>query len=372
MVKIGFYQVGLGWSYKQLRDYWVEADKLGFDSGHIMDNTIYARPDGSISSVHEAWTFLAAIAEATSNIRIGPQVTPTQRRAPALFAKITAEVDHISNGRVFVGMGVGDMSKYHLPWGMPFPEKLSERAKIMREEIEVMKLMWTEEKANYEGNYYTLRNAQMLPKPVQQPNPPIYIGIGQGTKITPRVAADLADGVLLCNGSDQAVRELLAAIEEHCKDVGRDFGSFHKERMVSVVMLEDENDRSYLEWHDEMKRGDARFRSRDAWYPPPRELNPGYQTVSLKEQSAFIRDIAAAGGTPDEVSPEGFEGVEPPREGYSVHYITHRFVIGTPDQVARELKEIVDMGLDELVILGLETIEDLQRFASEVMPYVRE
>ena len=72
------------------------------------------------------------------------------------------------------------------------------------------------------------------------------------------------------------------------------------------------------------------------------------------------------------MSPEGFSGVEPPREGYAVHYITHRFVIGTPSQIVRELKEIVDMGLDELVIVGLESIEDLRKFDSEVMPYVRE
>ncbi|RLA40045.1 MAG: hypothetical protein DRR06_18085, partial [Gammaproteobacteria bacterium] len=139
MTSIGFCQNGMGWSWEQIRDFWVEAEKLGFENGTMMDNNIYTGPpDDTVIPTHETWTSLAAIAEATSKIRIGPQVTPCARRAPSLFAKMVTQVDHISNGRVYVGMGVGDLPKYNLPWGMPFPKKISERSDILREEIEIM------------------------------------------------------------------------------------------------------------------------------------------------------------------------------------------------------------------------------------------
>lgn len=365
MVKIGFCQPGMGWTYDQMRDFWVEGDKLGFDSGTMMDNLIYTGPpDGAVRPTFETWTFLPAIAALTSNIRIGPQVTPCLRRAPALFAKATTQTDHISNGRVFVGMGVGDMPKYHLPWGMPFPEKLSERAKILREEIEVMKLMWTEEKASYEGNFYTLNDAEMIPKPIQKPHPPIYIGLSFGTKIMPRLAAELTDGVAIYNGSHQATKDLLAVVEGHCEAVGRDYSAFYKSVTVDVILLDDANDRAYLEWPGGIPASLP-------LYPPPRELLPEYNSVSLKEQLEFLRSIFAAGGAPDEVAKVLPAGVEAPRDGYNIGSMANRYVIGTPGQVVEELKQIAALGVDELCIQGLDSIDALRRFAQEVMPKVR-
>ncbi len=123
MPEIGFYQPGMGWSYEQLRDFWVEAENLGFDYGWMMDNVTYRNlyKLGEKVPVFETWTVLPALAEATSKIKMGPMVTPVNRRHPALFAKITSCFDQISNGRLELGMGAGDTAEYHLPWGMTLP-----------------------------------------------------------------------------------------------------------------------------------------------------------------------------------------------------------------------------------------------------------
>ena len=360
--KIGFCEPGMGHSWTELRDFWVEAERLGFESGTMMDNLIYTGlPNNEVRPTFETWSVLPALAEVTSKIQIGPEVTPCLRRAPALFAKMTTQVDHISNGRVFVGMGVGDMPKYHLPWGMPFPASISERAKILREEIEVMKLMWTEDKANYQGEYYHLDNAEMLPKPIQQGGPPIYIGINMGTKVTPRIATELCDGVLIYNGSQQASKDLLGFVRQRCEDSGRDYDSFYKGLTVSVQLLEREDDRAYVDainW--DLPDG-----------APPREYLADWNTVSLKEQQDFARAIFGAERMVDETDLSLPEGVVAPRQGYNMSSIANRFIIGTPDQVVEDLKEVAELGLDEIHIQGLGNLRNLQIFGSEVLPELR-
>ena len=365
--KIGFCQPGMGWSWEQLRDFWIEAEKLGFDSGTMMDNLIYTGPpNDKVRPTFETWTVLPALAALTSKIRIGPQVTPCLRRAPALFAKMTTQADHISNGRIYLGMGVGDMPKYHLPWGMPFPEKISERAKILREEIEVMKLMWTEDKANYQGEHYHLDDAEMIPKPIQKGGPPIYMGLSFGTKIMPRLAAELCDGVLLYNGSDQALRDLLDVVRECCEKEGKDYDSYYKGLTVNVWLQDDENDTSYLKLAEQ----NYCFPS----FPdgaPPREMIADWNTVTLKEQLAFMKSIFSSGELLDETNHSLPEGVVPPREGYGMTSMPNRFVIGTSEQVVEELKQIAEMGVDEIYIQGLDSMEALQKFGTEVLPNLR-
>ena len=365
--KIGFCQPGMGWSWPQLRDFWVEGEKLGFDSGTMMDNLIYTGPpNDAVRPTFETWSVLPALAEVTSRIRIGPQVTPCLRRAPALFAKMTTQVDHISDGRVYLGLGVGDMPKYHLPWGMPFPAKISERAKILREEIAVMKLMWNEDKANFQGNYYHLDDAEMIPKPIQKGGPPLYLGLAFGAKLMPRLAVELCDGVLLYNGSDRAVEDLLEIIKGFCEEAGRDFSSFYKGLTVNVHLLDNEDDRGYLDLEAE---GYIFPSLPDG--APPRELIPEWNTVTLAEQHAFMKVLFASGELLDECNMGLPEGVVPPREGYNMTSMPNRFVIGTSEQVVEELTQIAEMGLDEIYIQGLDSLEELQKFGTEVLPKLR-
>ena len=138
MTEVGFTQNGIGWDYQRMRDFWVEADRLGFDSGSLMDNSVFPWFEGEMLDTFEAWTILPALAEVTERIRIGPLVTPCSRRHPALLAKITTTFDRISNGRLNLALGTSDKSVFFQPWGMSYP-KFSERVKILREEIEILK-----------------------------------------------------------------------------------------------------------------------------------------------------------------------------------------------------------------------------------------
>ena len=131
----------------------VAAEETGFDSYWTMDNVVLIHPDTEEQlPVFETWTLLPALAAVTKKIRMGPLVTPCNRRHPALFAKMTTTFDRISNGRLDLGLGPGDDPIYFVPWGMSYP-KTSVRIKILREEIEVLKRMWTEERASFEGEF---------------------------------------------------------------------------------------------------------------------------------------------------------------------------------------------------------------------------
>jgi len=124
---------------------------------------------------HEAWTTLAALAEATSRIRIGVLVTSVGYRHPALLAKMAATLDVIAGGRLEFGIGAGYLEAEYRMYGLPFPPAAVRIAQL-DEAIRVCKLLWTHERANFAGSYFTLTNAVCAPKPVQQPYPPIWIG----------------------------------------------------------------------------------------------------------------------------------------------------------------------------------------------------
>jgi len=352
MLEIGFYQPGMGWSYEQLRDFWVEGENLGFDYGWMMDNVTYRNlyKLGEKVPVFETWTVLPALAEATSKIRMGPMVSPVNRRYPALFAKITSCFDQISNGRLELGVGAGDTSEYHLPWGMSFP-KASVRVETLREEIQVLKLMWTEKKANFKGKYYTLNDATMDPKPIQKPHPPIWMGILRGKMMT-RLAAEEADGVNVYNASHRAAIEILKNFEGVCQEVGRDYNSVRKSIVFDVVFLENEDDLSYLEVPEGIPPSLPRITGTI-------EELAKYQNFSLDEQAAMVKQ--ANNPTIGSIEYENL---------YS--RLADRFVIGTPDRVVAEVRRIAEIGFDLLIVQGLDTIEDLRKFATEVMPKVRE
>ncbi len=136
----------------------------------------------------EAWTAMAALSQATSKVLIGPQVTPIAFRHPVFVAKMAATIDLISNGRFVLQVGTGWHREEYENFGFTFDEKFSVRYKKMIESLEVVKALWTSEgPANYNGEYFQLRDAPFGPKPVQKPHPPIWFG-GMGAKVRQAVA----------------------------------------------------------------------------------------------------------------------------------------------------------------------------------------
>src|ERR1700686_1808388 len=140
---------------------------------------------------HDAWTTLAGLAARTSTLRFGALVSPATFRLPGLLANAVATVDHVSGGRIELGLGAGWMEREHRAYGFPFPET-SVRLEMFAEQLEIVHRLWTEERVDFRGTHYTLENAPAQPKPLQRPRPRLLVG-GSGTRGTAGPAARFAD-----------------------------------------------------------------------------------------------------------------------------------------------------------------------------------
>ena len=135
--------------------------------------------DEAHNVAHDAWTTIAALAARTSKLRFGTLVSPATFRAPGLLANAAATADHVSGGRIELGMGAGWMEREHRAYGFPFPE-VRTRVEMLAEQVEIVHRLWTEERVDFRGRHYTLEDAPAQPKPVQQPRPPLLVGGGGG------------------------------------------------------------------------------------------------------------------------------------------------------------------------------------------------
>ena len=140
---------------------------------------------------HDAWTTLAGLAARTTTLRLGTLVSPATFRAQALLANAAATVDHISGGRVELGIGAGWMEREHRAYGFPFPDTPT-RVTMFREQLEIVHRLWTEERVDFRGEHYVLEDAPAQPKPLQRPHPPILVG-GSGKRGTLEPALRFAD-----------------------------------------------------------------------------------------------------------------------------------------------------------------------------------
>jgi F420-dependent oxidoreductase-like protein len=175
----------------------------------------------------ECWTTLSAIASATTNIRLGTMVTSNGFRNPALLAKMAATVDVISNGRLEFGLGSGVQKDEHVAYGFPFL-KPSQRAECLKESVEIIKQMWTQEKTTYKGKHYQIADAVCEPKPLQKPHPPLIIG-GAGEKYTLKVTAQYADRFDFGFIPDiEEYKHKLQVLESYCESAGRNFEEIEK------------------------------------------------------------------------------------------------------------------------------------------------
>jgi F420-dependent oxidoreductase-like protein len=153
-------------------------------------------------------------------VRIGNMVTGNTYRHPGVLAKIATTVDHLSAGRLEFGIGAGWAEVEHTMLGLDFPG-VGERLRRLDEACTVIKKLWTEERADFDGRYYDLTGALANPKPVQRPHPPIWIG-GGGEQRTLRIVATHADVWNFAGGPVETAIHKVEVLERHCADVGRD------------------------------------------------------------------------------------------------------------------------------------------------------
>ncbi|MGE5635773.1 MAG: TIGR03560 family F420-dependent LLM class oxidoreductase [Nocardioidaceae bacterium] len=168
----------------------------------------------------DAWTTLASLAAVTTTLRLGTLVSPATFRHPAVLAKSAATVDHVSGGRVELGMGAGWLEAEHTAFGFPFPAP-SERMEVLEEQLEVVRRLWADGASSFAGRHYRLEDVDARPKPVQRPGPPLIVGGHAGPR-SARLAARFADEYNTYSATAADCRERRQRVAEACEREGRD------------------------------------------------------------------------------------------------------------------------------------------------------
>ncbi|MGW4488781.1 LLM class flavin-dependent oxidoreductase [Amycolatopsis sp. NPDC004368] len=205
-----------------LREIWAIADDARFDGLWTFD---HFAPMGPVRTgeVFEAWTLMAAMAQATRHVRIGCLVSGNTNRHPAVLAKMAATVDHLSGGRLDVGLDAGGDELADTMLGLPTPPA-RERVARLAEACEVLGLLWTRPVADFRGTHFALTAATSDPKPVQAPRPPLWLG-SNGERHGLRVVAEHADvwvNASLPGTPVDELRRLSGVLDRHCAEIGRD------------------------------------------------------------------------------------------------------------------------------------------------------
>ena len=222
---------------------WQLFERLGYESAWLCDHLI--QPSRPAGPYFEAWSLLGGLAAVTKSIRVGILVTSNTFRYPQVLAKMAVTVDHISRGRLEIGMGAGWYEPEHTMFGIDFPET-KELVSRFEEAVRVVDLMTREDTSSFEGKYYTLKGARSRPPSVQKPRPPVVIG-AFGPRML-RIVAKYAD-TWNAFGTPAAMRERNQMLDDYCREIGRDPETL---------------DRSLYYWV--AKAGDDPWASRDAFY----------------------------------------------------------------------------------------------------------
>lgn len=303
-----FIEPQLGATYDDQLAVAQRAEGLGFEGFFRSDHYMAAR--GGPPGPTDSWVTLGALARETSTIRLGTLVSSATFRLPGPLAVAVAQVDQMSGGRVELGLGTGWHEQEHTAYGIPFPP-VAERFGRLEEQLEILTGLWSTPQGatfSFEGRYYDLTDSPALPKPVQQPGPPVIIG-GKGPKRTPRLAARFADEF---NVPFSSLADTTASYD----------------RVVAAIEAEGRDGRAPI-------------------------VFSFAQTIVCGANDAEVRRRAEAVG----LDPNG-----PPAAGGQIY--------GTPAQVAEQLADFVKAGASRafLQVLDLRDLEHLELIAAEVAP----
>ena len=237
------------------------AESAGFDGAWVFDHftPLYGDRNGACM---EAWTLLAGLAAITSRIRLGVLVTGITYRHPSVLATEAITVDHISRGRVELGLGAAWHQPEHEELGIPFPP-LKERAQRLEEGVQVIRLLMTKDRATFKGRHYQLAGASYHPKPVQRPHPPIWIG-ASGEQLMLPIVARQADA-WHAFGSEDSMARKSRLLDQLAEKAGRDPKAILRSASLSLSRP----------W-DQVRRRAAQLRSsaRGAPASVPRAISP--------------------------------------------------------------------------------------------------
>ena len=213
------------------------AQELGFEGLFRSDH--YSAIIRERADAHDAWATLAGLASLTERIRLGTLVSPATFRHPSVLARMAVTVDHISRGRVEVGMGSGWYEREHLENGFPYLDA-RRRFELFAEQVEVVVRSWTEEGFDHSGPAYELRGQAARPRPFQQPHPPLLLAGGSVKRRFAALAARYASEVNTLGAPDDELRARKERLDRACADAGRDPASLVYSVMTACFVGEDE------------------------------------------------------------------------------------------------------------------------------------
>jgi F420-dependent oxidoreductase-like protein len=215
-------------SFDEYLAIWRFAEEVGLDWASVFDHfqPIQSDQDGPC---YEGFTLLAAMAAHTERLACGIIVSGVTYRHPAVLANMAATIDHVSGGRMELGVGAAWNEDEHAEYGLPFP-RIGVRMDMLDETCHILRALWTQPRANFSGKHFTLTEARCEPKPVQE-RMPLWIG-GAGEKRTLRIVAEHATGWNTFFGDIDEYRHKLDVLERHCEAVGRDPAEIRKQIVI--------------------------------------------------------------------------------------------------------------------------------------------
>jgi F420-dependent oxidoreductase-like protein len=212
-----------GASYDDLLRVAKASEDAGYDAFFRSDHYLKMGEVSGEPGPTDAWITLAGLARETSRIRLGTLVNSATFRLPGPLAIAVAQVDQMSGGRVELGLGAGWFETEHAAYGIPFPG-VRERFDLLEEQLEVITGLWRTlpgDRYSFAGSHYTLTDSPALPKPVQQPHPPVIVG-GHGPKRTPALAARFATEFNVAFSTPDVAAIQFERVAEACREIGRD------------------------------------------------------------------------------------------------------------------------------------------------------
>src|SRR5262245_6717499 len=230
-MRFGIFTSMGGQNWAGVLELWRHLERTRWDIACVTDHFMPNTKDRE-GPVLESLSTLSALAALIPRMRVGTIVLGNTYRHPAIVAKMAAQVDIISGGRLVLGLGAGWQQNEHEAYGIPF-YTVRERLDRLDEACVVIRSLWTKHRSNFNGRYYRLSDAPLEPKPVQKPHPELMIG-GGGERITLGIVARHADHWNVWGGPNVLARKS-AILQEHCLKAARDSRTIH--RSVNMALL---------------------------------------------------------------------------------------------------------------------------------------
>ena len=270
----------------ELRELWSRIETLGFDWISIWDHFYAADATGDPHCL-EAITSHTALAMSTTRVTCGSLVYSAGYRHPAVLANAIATMDQLAGGRIVLGLGGGWLQNEYDAYGMHYGSP-GERLRMLAEYIQCVRGLLTQERTTFEGEFFTLRDAQCEPKPVQA-RLPLWVG-GGGEKVTLRIAAQHADGWNVPFIAPDVWAHKAQVLDEHCANVGRDPDEIVKTINVGMAFTDEELKRQFGPMSDYVKPGVLSGSVQEMVDKVGAYVSAGAQWVILAMRAPFDRD----------------------------------------------------------------------------------